>query len=29
LVTVLKVVVRDGINASGEATMHRFEGNKS
>jgi lipopolysaccharide/colanic/teichoic acid biosynthesis glycosyltransferase len=28
LMTVLKVLVRDGISAEGEATMPRFEGNK-
>lgn len=27
--TVRKVLVRDGINAAGEATMSKFEGNKS
>jgi hypothetical protein len=27
--TVRKVLVRDGISAGGEATMPRFEGNKS
>jgi len=27
--TVRKVLVRDGINAQGEATMPKFEGDKS
>jgi lipopolysaccharide/colanic/teichoic acid biosynthesis glycosyltransferase len=29
LLTVCKVLVRDGISAAGEATMPRFEGDKS